>query len=85
MFTSSRTAEISSPRALASPIALERALRCACKFSVSTCNVLRFSSNCRIVSTSNLNKKYDEYEICELSILELYRDSTEVLYPKNSN
>jgi len=36
---------MSSPRAFAAPIALERALRSACNVSVFTCKSLRCSSN----------------------------------------
>ena len=43
--TSANNGAMSSPRAFAAPMALERALRSACNVSVFTCKSLRCSSN----------------------------------------
>jgi len=50
--TSANNAEISSPRAFAAPMFLERALRSACRVSVLTCSALRCSSNALTCSIS---------------------------------
>ena len=45
---------MSSPRAFAAPMALERALRSACNVSVFTCKSLRCSSNAVSFSVSRI-------------------------------
>ena len=55
--TSANNGAISSPRAFAAPIALERALRSACNVSVFTCKALRCSSSCVIFATSSVKPR----------------------------
>ena len=49
---------MSSPRAFAAPIALERALRSACNVSVFTCKSLRCSSNAVSFSVSRIKLRF---------------------------
>ena len=49
---------MSSPRAFAAPMALERALRSACNVSVFTCKSLRCSSNAVSFSVSRIKLRF---------------------------
>ena len=56
--TSANNGAMSSPRAFAAPIALERALRSACNVSVFTCKSLRCSSNAVSFSVSRIKLRF---------------------------
>ncbi len=56
--TSANNGAMSSPRAFAAPMALERALRSACNVSVFTCKSLRCSSNAVSFSVSRIKLRF---------------------------
>ena len=59
--TSANNGAMSSPRAFAAPMALERALRSACNVSVLTCKSLRCSSNAVSFSVSRIKLLQPDY------------------------